>query len=54
MMLVVLSAAVQLEGVPEAARVTVPVKPATGATVMMEVDEAPALKLMAVGLAVTA
>ncbi len=53
MILVVLRVAVQPEGAPVAAKVTVPVKPLTGATVMVEVAEEPALKLMEVGLAVT-
>ncbi len=48
-----LRVAVQPEGAPVAARVTVPVKPFTGATVIVDVAEEPALKLIDVGLAVT-
>ena len=40
-------------GETELVRVTVPVKPWTGATVIVEVAAAPAKELMLVGLAVT-
>ncbi len=51
--LAALNVAVQPAGVPVAARVTVPMKPLTAATVIVEAAEAPALKLIAVGPAVT-
>ncbi len=53
MILVVLRVAVQPEGAPVADRVTVPVKPLTLVTVIVEVAEEPARKLIDVGLAVT-
>lgn len=40
-------------GETELVRVTVPVKPFTGATVIVEVPETPALTVTLVGLAVT-
>jgi len=50
--LVALSEAVHPAGATVATRVTVPVKPATGATVIVDVAEEPALKLIDAGLAV--
>ncbi len=52
-MFVTLSVPVQPVGAPVAFRETVPVKPFTGATVMIEVFEPPTATLTVVGLAVT-
>ncbi len=51
--LVGLSRELQPVGAPMAVRLTVPVKPFTAATVMVDVAEEPGTKLMEVGLAVT-
>ncbi len=52
-MFVTLSVAVQPVGAPVAFRVTVPVKPLIGATVIIELFEPPTATLIVVGLAVT-